>query len=310
MINNLDTIRGLSPNVDNYFTNKLYLPGLKDTGLEDLDMEDKLTSAFNILIDELNLMGIIVEDRETVLSSTIRREMVFNLRRMFSMDNLITSYSNLSKEVRDILTSFREVTEVVKFFHINYPMSLLYQSLYDNSDLFTSDDRFEKYFQTIISAAPVDDYETNPDILIPYLKDRAEHLKLVREATAPLLKIYHQVNRQYIEQMLRVHDHDKTEPDKLRAFAFIFKKDEDNDEFLYEKNHHLNNNHHIEYYEARDLQLDDTSVFLIAADLYGYAHTRDELLTKAKKLLEKHELLRTREALFLDMIKHLDYGDV
>lgn len=314
----LDKLRTLSPNVDGYFANKPYLPELKEVGLEDMQIDDKVTKAYDIICDELTVLGIqLSHTKEEVLSSYMKRELVYYLRYMFSVSNVVETMLSLPQELLDEVNSKLSVIEndepaddminqLVYLLHLNYPNNLLYAFLNDHTDMFMCEEKFVKYLLYVLSQLPERPDKPDLDLLIPYLQFMDIHTKLVKIAVELIID-KHDVDKELVLQALAVHDDDKIQNDKLKAFAFTHKEGYDNDEFIYEKQHHLNNNHHVEYYESRGLNINPTALFLIVTDLYGYSKTMESLKEALEKLIAKHPILETSKALAFNMISNLNY---
>lgn len=261
-----EDLRTISENIADFLARELYKEYF---GPEvDYTVNDILTECYNILIQELQDLGItITQDEDELLGDWYSAKRVYYIRYIadssYLLDILIDP--KLQNEV-DMLTD-TEVsneslfTDIAYKLYAKYPERIELEHIQDILDLVTSNERYTAHVKSILKSLKEADFNvTIPDVAkaAEYISRIQKTRKLAAQAVETVIKELHlegTIDRAKITKLLADYDLDKISPDNIKIYSLV-----DRDEVLPQlqnyKNkmmlqHHLRSPHHQEYWLSR-----------------------------------------------------------
>lgn len=261
----LETCKYLSPNINAYFEDKLYLQDIEHD--EEVTPLFKVRLAISLIISELEEIGIVTNlDEEEILGFPEYTKMLLALRRKFDKENLVKEIMSLDEEDRHTFTYSVEecycstdvFIAIIDFFSNKFTLDKDWHTLSNQylHEHFTGEDDFSTYIQEVFTKINYEDpnrsYITEDNIVAvnAFIANMADRDSLVSTMADEIIPKYPKVNEGRLRELIEKYDKDKLAPEVLPFFAAWFVlKDKPKEEPHFLATHHANVYHHLEYWE-------------------------------------------------------------
>lgn len=266
----LEACKFLSPNINSYFEDKLYLQDVEHP--EEITSIFKVKLAISLVLQELEEIGIITNlDEEEILGFQYYTKMVLALRKKFDKENLFNEIMSLDETDRHTFTYSVEecycstdvFIAIIDFFSNKFPLDQDWNTLSNQilHEHFTGEEDFSTYIQEVFVKVNLTDpnrsYITDDNIVAvnAFITNMADRDSLVSTMADQLLEmipeiIPYRVNEGRLRELIEKYDKDKLAPEVLPFFAAWFVlKDKPKEEPHFLATHHANVYHHLEYWE-------------------------------------------------------------
>lgn len=280
-------IRRLSYNISEYLDNKMYLKEMEDEDAIDDDVIFNLV--VGMVIDELDMMGITISERESAYSDVSLLTTIQILREVFSIE----FFSKLAERIPNIqgyiLGSIQNeevdpeifIHDLSLYCYKSFPLSTMWEHLVRHTDQFSSTMPFLDHVSYIAKHADVKQGNNDTDILIPqYVNYVLVHSSRVRTDVRYLLSHPESEDVDDIDKYinsLQEHDHRLANVMPSEHIPAYMNEDDPHPAYSAGKQDieeisrfKTNCKHHFEYYAARPniTDVDDYTLILIAADFF------------------------------------------
>jgi len=263
--NNITMIFEASPIIEEFIIYKIGIDTVSD--IENSNLKEVFEECIKLLIEELEELGIIINDTSDITSNIIKCKVSVVLREMFdkkNINNTINSSKDLKNYINDYISSgdYTEdtfITGLIEFIHESYKLSLNWEFLNNNKYIFSNDDAFIKHIKAIME----NDYSITEndslklakytEAIYNHVEDVKNNIKLILDNYKPFSTIdfnsfdfknydvdLSNIPLEYVDMYL-----DESDPHPVST--------ENNVDIDFIKEHKEKNQHHFDYYIANGI---------------------------------------------------------
>ena len=257
----LTRCKKLSLNITEYFDGMRYLG--------DLDTVEQATPAYlsqlavAMVMDEVAEIGIVSNFTiEDFITDTANFEALFALREKFDKDSLYEYLKSATDQQRATVFDLVDSTaddgdvflELIHYICEMSPLDMKLAQILQCVNFWTSTSRFREHLNAIrerldntdLSKSNITD--DNVHAVSALIQKILTTEKALSKCVDILMKTARELDEDILRAAVRSYDHEKLKPDVLHLFATYKEGDV---EPPYVKRHHIETNHHIEYWEYR-----------------------------------------------------------
>lgn len=311
----ISRLRSISEKVCTYLDTQLYLV---DKDEDTIDRHYITNECYGIVVDELAEIGIIFHCMsEELYNNFYDMENIATLRNHFSVPKLyewIISDASIKSKVLELCESDNLSVELLKLkaeTSHDEEISRAYEFLWDK---ITNDSRLVNYVEGVCD---LHEDSTIPDLQEDYAELIISSVAKGRESATVVISLAMELDdtldKVRLAHDLDLYDLDKLQPGNINKYGWRASVDKDTlsepEQALHDKykiEHNINNNHHVEYYEAKDsMTISKEDAINLLTNRYDESDSKGMITDEMNKIyarLEKKHVVPDKVKTFIDLL--------